>query len=70
MINPNVCFKTTQQSLNRFESNNLAQKNSILVNEKDIILEFKLDIISSKISKTTRYNSYQQKLYLYIKNKL
>ena len=28
------------------------------------ILEFKLNIISSKLSKKTHYNSYQQKLYM------
>ena len=43
------------------------KKNSILVNDKDIILEFKLNIISSNLSKTTHYNSYQQKLYRLIK---
>ena len=53
--------------MNRFESNNLDQNNSILVNDKDIILEFKLDIISSKLTKTTHYTSYQQKLYRLIK---
>ena len=65
--NPNVCFKTTQQSPNRFESNNLDQNNSNLVYDKDIILEFKLNIISSNLSKTTHYTSYQQKLYRLIK---
>jgi len=35
-----------------------------LVDDKDIILEFKLNIISSKLSKKTHYNSYQQKLYM------
>ena len=53
--------------MNRFESNNLDQNNSILVDDKDIILEFKLNITSSKLSKTTHYTSYQQKLYRLIK---
>ena len=43
------------------------QNNSNLVDDKDIILEFKLNIISSNLSKTTHYNSYQQKLYRLIK---
>ena len=41
----------------------MIQNNSNLFDVKDIILDFKLNIISSKISKTTHYNSYQQKLY-------
>ena len=45
----------------------MVQNNSILVNDKDIILEFKLNIISSNLSKTTHYTSYQQKLYRLIK---
>ena len=43
------------------------QNNSNLVYDKDIILEFKLNIISSNLSKTTHYTSYQQKLYRLIK---
>ena len=43
------------------------QNNSILVDDKDIILEFKLNIISSNLTKTTHYTSYQQKLYRLIK---
>ena len=43
------------------------QNNSNLVYDKDVILEFKLNIISSNLSKTTHYNSYQQKLYRLIK---
>ena len=64
---PSRWYETTRPSLNRFESNNLDQNNSILVDDKDIILEFKLNIISSKLSKTTHYKSYQQKLYRLIK---
>ena len=45
----------------------MSQNNSNLVNDKDIILEFKLNIISSNLSKTTHYTSYQQKLYRLIK---
>jgi hypothetical protein len=45
----------------------LDQNNSNLVYDKDIILEFKLNIISSNLSKTTHYTSYQQKLYRLIK---
>ena len=59
--------KITRLSPNRFESNNLDQNNSILVDDKDIILEFKLNIISSNLTKTTHYTSYQQKLYRLIK---
>ena len=62
------CIIFTQLSLNRFESNNLDQNNSNLVYDKDIILEFKLNIISSNLSKTTHYTSYQQKFYLWEKN--
>ena len=47
----------------------MIQNNSNLFDVKDIILDFKLNIISSKLSKTTHYNSYQQKLYLYKKKK-
>ena len=43
------------------------QNNSNLVDDKDIILKFKLNIISSNLSKTTHYNSYQHKLYRLIK---
>jgi hypothetical protein len=45
----------------------LDQNNSNLVYDKDIILEFKLNIISSNLSKTTHYTSYQHKLYRLIK---
>ena len=45
----------------------MIQNNSNLFDVKDIILDFKLNIISSKLSKTTHYNSYQQKLYRLIK---
>ena len=57
----------TQQSLSSFRDNNLSQNNSIFDCDKDIILEFKLDIISFKLTKTTHYTSYQQKLYRLIK---
>ena len=50
-----------------YRPNNLDQNNSNLVDDKDIILEFKLNIISSNLSKTTHYTSYQQKLYRLIK---
>ena len=50
-----------------YRPNNLDQNNSILVDDKDIILEFKLNIISSNLTKTTHYTSYQQKLYRLIK---
>ena len=53
--------------MSSFRDNNLSQNNSIFDCDKDIILEFKLDIISSKLTKTTHYNSYQQKLYRLIK---
>ena len=53
--------------MSSFRPNNWDQNNSILVNDKDIILEFKLSIISSNLSKTTHYTSYQQKLYRLIK---
>ena len=43
------------------------QNNSNLVYDKDIILEFKLNIISSNLSKTTHYTSYQQKLFEEVK---
>jgi hypothetical protein len=45
----------------------LVQNNSILVDDKNIILEFKLNIISSTLSKTTHYNTCQHKLYRLIK---
>ena len=53
--------------MSSFRDNNLFQNNSIFDCDKDIILEFKLDIISSKLTKTTHYTSYQQKLYRLIK---
>ena len=61
------CIIFTQLSLSSFRDNNLSQNNSIFDCDKDIILEFKLDIISSKLTKTTHYTSYQQKLYRLIK---
>ena len=64
---PNVWSIPIQQSLSSFRPNNLSQNNSNLVYDKDIILEFKLNIISSNLSKTTHYTSYQQKLYRLIK---
>ncbi len=64
-MEPKYWHKITPQSLSSFRPNNLDQNNSILVDDNDIILEFKLNVISSKLSKTTHYNSYQQKLYFY-----
>ena len=61
------CIIFTQLSLSSFRPNNWDQNNSILVDDKDIILEFKLNIISSNLTKTTHYTSYQQKLYRLIK---
>ena len=61
------CIIFTQLSLSSFRDNNLSQNNSIFDCDKDIILEFKLNIISSKLTKTTHYTSYQQKLYRLIK---
>ena len=49
------------------ESDNLSKNNSILKNEKIILISFKLNVISSKLTKTTHYTSYQQKLYRLIK---
>ena len=46
---------------------NLSKNNSILKNEKIILISFKLNVISSKLTKTTHYTSYQQKLYRLIK---
>ena len=66
-LKPNIVSIPIQQSLSSFRDNNLSQNNSIFDCDKDIILEFKLDIISSKLTKTTHYTSYQQKLYRLIK---
>ena len=65
--NLNVGLKPTQQLLTEFESNKISYKNSKLLSDKDIILSFKLNIISSKLTKTTHYTSYQQKLYRLVK---
>ena len=47
-----VQVPVTQQSLSSFRPNNLSRNNSNLIYDKDIILEFKLNIISSNLSKT------------------
>ena len=57
----------TLQLQSSYRNNNLTYKNSNLLDDKDIILSFKLNIISSKLTKTTHYNTYQQKLYRLIK---
>ena len=62
---PNIVPIPIQLLLSSFEDNNLHQNNSIFDFDKDIILEFKLNIISSNLSKTTHFTSYQQKLYFY-----
>jgi len=60
------CIIFTQLLRNSFENTKLIQNNSNLFDVKDIILDFKLNIISSKLSKTTHYNSYQQN-YIFTK---
>ena len=60
-------FITTLPLQSSYRNNNLTYKNSNLLDDKDIILSFKLNIISSKLTKTTHYNTYQQKLYRLIK---
>ena len=62
---PNIIPIPIQLLLSSFKDNNLHQNNSIFDFDKDIILEFKLNIISSNLSKTTHFTSYQQKLYFY-----
>ena len=57
----------TQPLSTEFESNKISYKNSKLLSDKDIILSFKLNIISSKLTNTTHYTSYQQKLYRLVK---
>ena len=57
----------TQPLQTEFESNKISYKNSKLLSDKDIILSFKLNIISSKLTNTTHYTSYQQKLYRMVK---
>ena len=42
-------------------------KNSINNNVESILLKFELDIRTSKLTKTSHYNSYQHKLYRLIK---
>ena len=60
-------FITTLPLQSSYRNNNLTYKNSNLLDDKDIILSFKLNIISSKLTKTTHYNTYQQKLYRLVK---
>ena len=60
-------FITTLPLPTEFESNKISYKNSKLLIDKDIILSFKLNIISSKLTNTTHYKSYQQKLYRLVK---
>jgi len=57
----------TLQLQSSYRNNNLTYKNSNLLDDKDIILSFKLNIISSKLTKTSHYNTYQQKLYRLVK---
>ena len=66
-LQPKIVSKTTQQLQSSYRNNNLTYKNSNLLDDKDIILSFKLNIISSKLTKTTHYNTYQQKLYRLVK---
>lgn len=58
---------TTLLLQSSYRNNNLTYKNSNLLDDKDIILSFKLNIISSKLTNTTHYTSYQQKLYRLVK---
>ena len=64
---PKRWCQTTQPLRTINESDNLSKNNSILKNEKIILISFKLNVISSKLTKTTHYTSYQQKLYRLIK---
>jgi len=50
-----------------YRDNNLNQNSSTLELDKQYYLSFKLNITSSKLTKTTHYTSYQQKLYRLIK---
>ena len=45
-------------------------KNESVNSVKSLDLSFKLNITSSKLTKTSHYNTYQQKLYIYIHKKL
>ena len=58
---------TTLPLLTSYRDNNLDQNSSTLELDKQYYLSFKLNITSSKLTKTTHYNSYQQKLYRLIK---
>ena len=50
-----------------FENNHLYTKNSKVISVKVINVSFELIIKSSKLTKTSHYTSYQQKLYRLIK---
>ena len=64
---PNIVPIPIQLLLSSFKDNNLYQNNSIFDFDKDIILEFKLNIISSNLSKTTHF-TFTNKNYIFTKN--
>ena len=66
-IRINLKYPTTQQLPTSYRDNNLDQNSSTLELDKQYYLSFKLNITSSKLTKTTHYTSYQQKLYRLIK---
>ena len=45
VLQPKIVSKTTQQLQSSYRNNNLTYKNSNLLDDKDIILSFKLNII-------------------------
>ena len=66
-LKPNIVSIPTQPLPTSYRDNNLYQNSSTLELDKQYYLSFKLNITSSKLTKTTHYNSYQQKLYRLIK---
>jgi hypothetical protein len=66
-LNPKRCYQITQQLPTSYRDNKLDQNSSTLELDKQYYLSFKLNITSSKLTKTSHYNTYQQKLYRLVK---
>ena len=62
-----VWYKTTQPLPNSFQPYILDSENSKLDSDYSLLLSFTLIIRTSKLTKTSHYNSYQNKLYRLVK---
>ena len=60
-------MKTTQRSLSGYNGNNFNDKNSNNKEDYYLTLSFDLKLRTSKLTKTSHYNTYQNNLYRLIK---